>query len=180
MKFYTAYEPGPVEATPAGEKEIPIFELQVNKKGLKELVKTDKVKNIYNIKQEYLEESKVENIIKRYTLGDESVLYKNPGEYLDVTNVPDTLAGWEAQRIEAEQKFAKLPLEIRKEYNYNALEFYDDVLNGKAEERISKVLPDQLKMQIEEKKAKKAAKEKPAETEQQLEYPKYTPGGNIE
>lgn len=171
MDFYSAYNPGPVESTPAGEMEIPVFDYKTNSKGVKELVMTDKKQNIYDIKQEYLEESKVENIIRRYTMGDLDALNKRKGQYIDTTKMPTTLAGWEQARINAENEFDKLPLEVRKEYDYNAIEYYDSLLDGSAENRINKALGKPI--------VEKQVEQPVEQIKETLEYPNYQPGGNL-
>lgn len=122
MKFYNRSEKPPVKATPAGEKEEETYEMSIDLRGHKTLQKSGKT-NVYDFIQESLEETKIENIIRRALGGDESALATMHGVYMDVTDAPKSLAEMQQAVITANQEFEKLPIEIREKFNHSALQY---------------------------------------------------------
>lgn len=117
--YYTAYNRPKTEAAPAGSKEEPVYQMEIDLKGHKHLIQTGKT-NIYDIIQESLEQSKIENIIRRATEGDPYALDMMNGQYIDTTDLPTSLA--EAQRfvIRAKEEFDQLPINIRRAFDMSA------------------------------------------------------------
>lgn len=122
MKFYNRSEKPPVTATPAGEKEEDTYEMSIDVHGHKKLEKSGKT-NVYDLIQESLEETKIENIIRRALGGDEGALATMHGVYIDVTDAPKSLAEMQQAVITATQEFEKLPVEIREKFNHSALQY---------------------------------------------------------
>lgn len=119
MKFYTAYNRPKTEKTPAGEKEEPVYQIQIDTAGRKELVKIG-MTNIYDIIQESLEQSKVENIIRRAREGDPYALTVMNGDFIDTTDLPKNLAEAQSFVIRTKNEFDKLPIEIRRQFDMSA------------------------------------------------------------
>lgn len=120
MTFYTAYTRPKTEASPAGAKEEPVYKMEIEvKTGKKQLIQKG-FTNIYNIIQESLEQSKIENIIRRATEGDPYALNVMNGQYIDTTEVPATLAEAQAFVIKAKQEFDTLPINIRRKFDMSA------------------------------------------------------------
>lgn len=119
IPFWTAYNRPKTEPAPGGSKEEPVYMMQVDLQGNKTLIQTGKT-NIYDIIQESLEQSKIENIIRRATEGDPYALTVMNGQYIDTTDLPTTLA--EAQRfvIHAKEEFDQLPINIRRQFDMSA------------------------------------------------------------
>lgn len=119
IPFYTAYNRPKTTAAPAGSKEEPVYQMQIDLKGNKTLVKTG-MTNIYDIIQESLEQSKIETIMRKATEGDLHALTMMNGQYIDTTDLPATLA--EAQRfvIQAKEEFDQLPINIRRAFDMSA------------------------------------------------------------
>lgn len=119
MKYATAYQPGKRNESPAGEKFEITYEMDIDENGHKTLKKSERLENVYEIIQESLEETKIENIIRRAVGGDPTALSTMHGEYIDATNAPASLA--EAQRmiIQATEEFFKLPVEIREKFDHS-------------------------------------------------------------
>ena len=132
MEFRVNYKQYTNAPSPAGTKEVPVYELELVK-GIKVLKKTDKKKNIYDRIQAPLEETKITNILARAKAGDESVLHKTKSGYLDTTILPQTLAEYEELKIKGEQMFANEPIEIRSQYNYSILNYLQGLQNGEVE-----------------------------------------------
>lgn len=116
MEFYTAYKRPATKPAPAGEKEEPVYQMQINNKGERNLVKIGKT-NIYDIIQESLEQSKIENIIRRAREGDPFALTVMNGQYIDTTDLPNTLAEAQSFVIKAKEEFDKLPIQIRRQFD---------------------------------------------------------------
>ncbi len=125
MKIYSRFKARPIEAAPSGEKEETTFEMHIDQNGHKSIKKSGKT-NIYEKIQAAYEETKIENIITRALGGDSSSLIAHEGQYLDITNAPQTLA--EAQQsIQAiKNMFDKLPLEIRAKYDMSVEKYIAD------------------------------------------------------
>lgn len=119
IPFYTAYNRPKTTATPAGSKEEPVYQMQIDLRGNKTLVKTG-MTNIYDIIQESLEQSKIETIIRRATEGDPYALTIMNGQYIDTTDVPNTLAEAQQFVIRAKEEFDQLPINIRRAFDMSA------------------------------------------------------------
>lgn len=119
IPFYTAYNKPKTTATPAGSKEEPVYQMQIDLRGNKTLVKTG-MTNIYDIIQESLEQSKIETIIRRATEGDPYALTMMNGQYIDTTDVPNTLAEAQQFVIRAKEEFDQLPINIRRAFDMSA------------------------------------------------------------
>lgn len=122
MTFYTAYEKPNTEAAPAGSELEPVYQTVIDKNGVKDLKKTGET-NIYDIIQESLEQSKIENIIRRAREGDPTALGITEGQYIDTTEIPATLAEAQQLIIKIKQEFDKLPIDTRRKFNMSAEEY---------------------------------------------------------
>lgn len=125
MEIYSRFRARPMEAAPSGEKEEATFEMQIDEKGHKS-IKKNGMTNIYEKIQASYEDTKIENIIARAMGGDSSGLMAHEGQYLDITNAPQTLA--EAQQsIQAiKNTFDKLPISVREKYNMSIEKYIAD------------------------------------------------------
>lgn len=125
MEIYSRFRARPIEAAPSGEKEEKTFEMHIDQNGHKSIKESGKT-NIYEKIQAAYEETKIENIINRAMGGDASDLNAHIGQYLDITNAPQTLA--EAQQsIQAiKNTFDKLPLEIKAKYDMSVEKYIAD------------------------------------------------------
>lgn len=116
MNFISAYskERRSKANTPAGDHLEKTYGYEVDKKGLKMLVENG-VKNVYEKIQEYLEETKIENVIQRVIQGDETVLRPN-GIYEDITKYPNTLMDAMNQIHALENTYDSLSKELKEKY----------------------------------------------------------------
>lgn len=126
MKYRSAYNPGKTEPAPSGSKYEYIYEMDIDENGHKTLKKTEKQENIYEKIQESLEETKIENIIRRALGGDPMALAQTNGQYFDATDAPQSLA--EAQRmiIQATDEFFKLPITIREKFDHSPEKYINE------------------------------------------------------
>lgn len=122
MKFYSRSEKPTVKPSPAGEKEEPTYEMDIDARGHKTLTQKGYT-NVYEFIQESLEETKIENIIRRALGGDEAALATMHGVYIDVSDAPKSLAEMQQAVITATQEFERLPIEIREKFNHSALQY---------------------------------------------------------
>lgn len=123
MKFATAYNPKKTEPAPAGDKFEVTYEMDIDENGHKVLSKSERMENVYEKIQESLEETKIENIIRRALAGDETALAVTHGEYFDATNAPRSLAEAQQMIIHASEEFYGLPIEVREKFDHS-LEMY--------------------------------------------------------
>lgn len=122
MRYYTAYHTPSTEPAPTGSKYEKVYEITIDLKGHKVLAESGET-NIYDIIQESLEQSKIENIIRRATEGDANALQTMNGQFIDTTDVPKTLAEAQNFVIKAKNEFDQLPISIRKEFNMSAEQY---------------------------------------------------------
>lgn len=126
MEFRTAYKTARTEPAPAGEKLVKTYEMDIDENGHKKLRLADRLENVYEKIQESLEETKIENIIRRAVGGDESALAVMHGQYIDITDAPKSLAEAQRQIIKATEEFYKLPLEIREKFDHSPEKYINE------------------------------------------------------
>lgn len=114
--FITAYseERRNKKKTPGGAETEPTYSYEVDKKGLKVLKQTG-TKNVYEAIQEYLEETKIENVIQRVVAGDTSVL-RPDAIYQDITNMPTNMIEAMNQIKNLEDTYNGLSDELKNKY----------------------------------------------------------------
>lgn len=146
MKFKTAYNRGETTNSELGSETAPIYEYRIDKKtGRKVCVQCGET-NIYEMIQTSAESSKLENIIKKATMGDITALNTREVQYLDITEYPTTLMEMQNKILKATQEFEKLPIEIKNKFD-NSAERYISYLGteefnkimGYKEEKIEKI-----------------------------------------
>lgn len=124
-KVYSRFEKRPTEPAPAGSREMPVYEIEIDERGHKNLVKTG-VKNIYDKIQAPLESTKIENILRRAAGGDATALAQTNGQFVDCTDMPTSFSAMQNTISRMRQEFEKLPIEIRREYNNSAEQYIAD------------------------------------------------------
>lgn len=136
-KVYTHFDEPPMESTPNGSQYLELFQEEINRDGTRGLVGIGK-KNVYDIIQEDLESTKIENILKAVAAGDLSVLRTQEPTYIDATTLPKSLM--EAQNIivKAQSEFEKFPQEV-KDLFANSAEIYVNEMGTK--EFLEKMAP---------------------------------------
>lgn len=100
--------------TPAGKEIEPTYGYEIDKKGQKSLVRNGET-DVYEKIQEYLEETKIENVIQRVVAGDTSVL-RPDGIYEDITNMPSNMLDAMNQIKALENTYENLNEEMKKKY----------------------------------------------------------------
>lgn len=108
--------------SPAGSRMADDFEVQIDERGHKVLLKVGE-HNIYEEIQSYLEETKIENILARAAAGDLEVLNQRQGLYADITEFPSNLAEAQKTILKLGSEFEKLPNEIRHKFDFSKEKF---------------------------------------------------------
>lgn len=151
-KVYTHFDVPKKTPTPSGDKFLNVYQEEILKDGTKGLVCTGK-KNVYDMIQEDLESTKIENILKAVAMGDLSALRTQEPIYIDATTMPKTLMEAQNIVIKAKGEFEKMPVEVRQLFNNDA-ELYVSQMGSK--EWLEKMAPYNKK--IEDVKAAGSAK----------------------
>lgn len=100
--------------TPCGTQIEKTYGYEIDKKGLKTLVENGS-KNVYEKIQEYLEETKIENVIARVIAGDTSML-RPDAIYEDLSNMPNNLMDAMNQIKALENTYDNLSTEMKEKY----------------------------------------------------------------
>lgn len=119
--FKTAYTGRKAQHAPSGNRIQKEYGYEINKFGQKVLVQTGET-DLYSIIQESLEETKIENILKRVAIGDNSVL-RPEGIYADLTEAPKNLLEARQQMQQLENTWNDLPIETKRKYNFDVEQF---------------------------------------------------------
>lgn len=141
--------------TPAGNKFLKTYTLSTLE-GREKLECTGKT-NIYDMIQADLEESKIENIIKRVMLGDLSVLRQSEPQYIDASTIPNNMMEVQNIIVRLKQEFQDMPTEV-KELFHNSPEEYVNEMGTK--QFLDKMSPyvDKIAKIADEKNAKEYEK----------------------
>lgn len=107
--------------TPAGMKERNTYAYKIDKQGRRHLEVTG-TENVWMTIQAELEDSKIENIVKRVMAGDDSVL-RPMGIFEDITKIPTNLNDSMRQMQEMKNYWLGIPREIKEQFHNNVEEF---------------------------------------------------------
>ena len=118
------FEEHPKTYQNAGSREKQNYIMSVNKDGHK-ILKEAGITNIYEKIQADKESADINNIIRRVTRGDTSVI-NAAGIYGDFTGRSTSLIDAMNIQLRAEKAWASLPAEIRKEYDNDVQKYLAD------------------------------------------------------
>lgn len=118
----------PIETvTPSGEREEDVWALRINEAGEEEFYISGRT-NIWEKIQAFEPECNIDNILtKMAATGDANILMQRKAEYMDITEMPNNIMDAHRMITDAERKFNELPLNIRKEYDFNFSKYLKDV-----------------------------------------------------
>ena len=119
--FKTPYGERERNHVPSGDGIMENYAYEIDKFGRKVLVKTGET-NLYEKIQENLEETKIENILKRSSIGDMTD-FRPDGIYADLSNMPNNMIEARQAIQKMENMWATLPNEVKEKYNYDVGEF---------------------------------------------------------
>ena len=123
-EFRSAYSGQVRHTSPTGNGHEPKYEYKVTDEG-RELVKTGET-DVYALIQSRLDETKIENIIKRATydptaLGSQD--WRTSETMTDISEAPTNYHEWYGRIKDAEAEFNKLPIEVKNKWD-NDVEKY--------------------------------------------------------
>lgn len=121
IPFKTAYGEHERSFIPSGDGMEDIWEYEINNYGQKILVCTGQY-SLYEKIQESLEETKIENILRRVAAGDNTMM-RPDGIYGDITNMPNNLIEARQSMQKLENLWNGLDNEIKKKYDYDVDKF---------------------------------------------------------
>lgn len=121
IPFKTAYGERERYCIPTGTGFEPTYGYEIDKYGQKVLVQTGET-NMYEKIQESLEETKIENILKRVAMGDNSIM-RPDGIYADLTESPKNLIQARQQMQQLENLWNGLDNEIKRKYDFSVEKF---------------------------------------------------------
>lgn len=153
--FKTAYGEREHYYVPTGDGIEPVYGYEINKYGQKELVKIGET-NLYEKIQESLEETKIENILRRVVAGDTTVL-RPDGIYADISNAPKNLLEARQQIQKLENLWNDLPIDTKREYDMSIENFVNDSGSDKWLKSMGLIKEDTIKEAETPKKASKKA-----------------------
>lgn len=157
-RFKVPYEERERYYISSGSQIQDVYGYEIDKYGQKVLVKTGET-NLYELIQESLEETKIENILKRVAMGDNTVM-RPEGIYADISESPKNLIEARQQMQQLENLWNGLSNEIKKEYDFSVEKFIGQSGTDKWLQDmglIQKEIPEQVKVEI--KKEGEAANE---------------------
>lgn len=111
-----------IKDTPAGNKYINTYQEEIGKDGIKKIVKIG-VKNVYDIIQQDLESTKIENILHQVAMGDLRALNQRDITYFDATTMPKNLMDMQNLGLKARSEFEAFPAEVKEMFN-NSVDQY--------------------------------------------------------
>lgn len=119
-EFRSAYSGQVRHTSMTGNGREPEYEYKVTDEG-RELVKTGE-SDVYALIQSRLDETKIENIIKRATydptaLGSQN--WQTSETMTDISNAPTNYHEWYGRIKDAEAEFDKLPVEVKNKWENN-------------------------------------------------------------
>lgn len=122
----------------SGSMYLDEYEYRVDKEGVKKLVKTDKKTNVYERIQADYDSTDINKLMLRFSLGDTSAINVREGKYIDVTEMPTTLAELFDKAVQAEQLFTELPVDLKEMFNNSPSEFFAAYGSKEFDEKIAK------------------------------------------
>lgn len=110
----------------SGSKVHINYSLKMNENGVSELVPTGKT-DIVAMINSHAESVDIHNILQRFANGDVDALNQRVGDYFDATSMPSNLAESYRMVENGKEYFNTLPIDVRKEYDFNFGTFLNDI-----------------------------------------------------
>lgn len=127
VKFGTRFNRPDVTPSDRGTAMRDIFEERIVD-GSKELVVTGQ-ENFKDFIEASKAETQIENIIKRFQMGDINALSRAQGFYADITGMPNNLAEAQNMLIKMENDFNSLSVDIKKKFD-NSFDKYVSMVSN--------------------------------------------------
>lgn len=99
-------------------------EYQLRIKDKAETLEVIGTSNLYESIQSHADSVDIHKILERCAMIDDySILNKMPAQFMDVTEMPHSLAEAHAMIVDAQNMFDRMPIEIKEKYDNNFVEF---------------------------------------------------------
>lgn len=121
-RFRTQYDHDKSPVSESGSRFKILYSPVFDSNGHMSLVVSGK-EDLYEYIQSHADSVDIHIILKRFAMGDVSVLSRVQGTYGDFTQMPKTFAEALNTLVAAEQYFNSLPVEVRQRFNHNFNEF---------------------------------------------------------
>lgn len=119
----------PVKACPGTGTKT---EYQLRIKGTVEVLEPVGKSSLYDYIQSHADSVDIHKILERCALMDDySMLNRMPAQFMDVTEMPKTLAEAYSMVEDAKQLFDRMPTSVKESYNNNFVEFISDIGSDK-------------------------------------------------
>lgn len=140
MEFTTQFSEKKRFYTQSGDPIKPLYGLEVDKKGVSQLVEKGKY-NLYDFIQSHKDTVDIHKILERFQNGDVDALNKYQGYYGDITEAPKTFADALNAVIKAKDLFNSLPLDVREKFDHSPEQFIASLGTEKFAEAMGKTSP---------------------------------------
>lgn len=137
----------------AGSPIRPLYKLMVEDDGSRHLVENGS-EDFSAMIESFAESTDIHVALKRFTLGDDSLINAKNGEFFDATEMPKTYAEVLQKVIDAENIFLSLPVETKQKFNNDYRQFLAQFGSDKFNE-VFNIKNDDVQKNVPTKKAKK-------------------------
>lgn len=120
--FKTQYSMNRISSEP-GSPFLDKYSLEVDKKGRSDLKIVGRT-NLYDLIQAERDSVDINNIIARYSAGDMSAIDRVRGMYIDATGMPSNYAELLNRKIQCEELFSQLPVDIKQQFDNSSDVFW--------------------------------------------------------
>lgn len=139
MMFRTAYDgDSEVFFSDPGSKFLDEYEYQVDKAGVKKLVKTDRQTDVFARIQADYPSTDINLLMKKFALGDTNAINIKEGMYFDATQMPTNYADLFNRVEQARQYFDTLPPELKEMFNNSYEQFFTEFETKSFNDKIDK------------------------------------------
>ncbi len=143
MEFFTNYKRPPRMKENYTKQTQAVYKEEFDKKtGKRKLVKTEEI-NIVDKINEYAEETKISNILKKYNLDMIKQIAKDETKIIDLTNVPENLMETMAIIDNAKYVWERQSKELKAKFNNDFKQFIAGSENG----QLANMLQEEIKTQ---------------------------------
>lgn len=118
IKFRTRSSAAEHHYSETGSPLAVVYGIMMDERGHKKVYEKSQ-KNIYNMIQEALPGTLIENILKRAELGDPTALQRKNAQFIDATTLPKNLMEVQNAITGLKEQFRELPVEIRQRFDNN-------------------------------------------------------------
>lgn len=160
MEFRTQYDKRPRYYCESGSPERPVLAGEYNKE--RQLVVVEKGKeNLYEYINSFADSVNINVLLARFANGDKEALLQRAGAYIDISALPTNINDFIKLSRDAENLFNTLPVEVKKEFNNNVVEFISTIGDPSWNEKMNKS-PAEIQEKIVKESAERKQKHKEA------------------